>query len=278
MVGSIISALEHGLLRTRQNYTRIQLEARSFILLVPIPNHHLRSPLCDVFTSQNHFPQHVLLFTFLILLQCNTTGGFPLGPSLYAGTHVEAVHKRATPADQDYNTENVYGRGVLIGSYCQAVAFLLGFLTLRNVDPKSQFAGIVLAFQLLYRWWTRLLAHSITIPELWIGLAQLLLFTTPGAMLVFLSFSYTRRHWKTTDGKELLRKEVIRGEGLNFLLVFTFLAWVNATNFTFAFTFIFKLAPEAFLTSNPVWMWITCQAESEFFKACVLRATRAIRD
>ncbi|KAK7704273.1 hypothetical protein SLS57_010582 [Botryosphaeria dothidea] len=71
----------------------------------------------------------------------------------------------------------------------------------------------------------------------------------------------------TTDGKELLRKEVIRGEGLNFLLVFTFLAWVNATNFTFAFTFIFKLAPEAFLTSNPVWMWITCQAESGFFKA-----------
>ncbi|OJD36457.1 uncharacterized protein BKCO1_110001 [Diplodia corticola] len=203
----------------------------------------------------------ILTITILILIQSDTADGHVHGQSLLAGNELKEFKKRESSEDKQENGQNVYGLGVRMGSYLQAFAYLLGFMTLESIDAKGQFSGIILAFQLLIRWTFRFHTDKMAIPELWVGLAQLLLFTTPGAFLLFLSFSTTRRHWKTTDGRGLLRHEVIRGEGLNFLQVFAVLAWVNALHILFAI----KIQQHSAL-DNPIWMMKTWKSDSTAIK------------
>ena len=196
----------------------------------------------------------VLVIVILLLVQSNTVGGHPYNQSQDTGRELKATEKPECPTTRDLKGQSMYGLGVRVGSYLQGFAFCLGSIKLQELDPKTQFSGIILAFQLLVRLWTSFHADQISSSELWVGFAQLILFTTPGSFLLFLSFSFQRRHWRTKKGWEMQAKEVIRGEGLNFLQVFTTLAWVNVTNVFFTGILYLDWAPATILSENHVWM------------------------
>ncbi|KAK3675985.1 hypothetical protein LTR78_004177 [Recurvomyces mirabilis] len=170
------------------------------------------------------------------------------------------------------NPQALYGIGVRTGSYLQGFAFVIGFTYLDDVDPKSQFSGIILALQLLIRWWNKHNTHTASLSELWIGLAQLLIITTPGAFLLFFSFGYQRRQWKTADNRPLHRWEVIRDQGLNFLLVFAVLTGVGATNITMALTAtdaVHYTGTPAVVdgVTNPLWIFKVWPAQGSYMLA-----------
>ncbi|KAF2723696.1 hypothetical protein K431DRAFT_310783 [Polychaeton citri CBS 116435] len=209
-----------------------------------------------------------IAFRLLLLFAClSAVNGHPQGytaPSEIATLHI--IETRENESDQVRNGQPMYGLGVRIGSYLQGFAFVVGILTLDSVDPKTQFSGIVLALQLTITWFWRLASGVLSGSELWVGLAQLLIITTPGAFLLFLSFSYQRRHWKTKDGKEMLRKEIIRGGGVNFIQVLLVLLLVQIVNIYFAVIVTFKKPPLESPYEDPIWMWKTWQARDSVLK------------
>lgn len=144
---------------------------------------------------------------------------------------------------QQEDGKDMYGIGIRLGTYLQAFASVLGMLTLDSIDPNGQFAGIILALELLIRVSFSWNSHEIWTSELWVCLAQILMITTPGALLLFLGFSYQRRHWKTKQGKEMLREEVIQGQGLSFIQVFVVMAFAIAINIRFTCSVFFNLTP-----------------------------------
>lgn len=174
---------------------------------------------------------------------------------------------------QQEDGKDMYGIGIRLGTYLQAFASVLGILTLDSIDPNSQFAGIILALELLIRVSFRWNSHEIWTSELWVCLAQILMITTPGALLLFLGFSYQRRHWKTKQGKEMLREEVIRGQGLSFIQVFVVMAFAIAINIRFTCSVFFNLTPVTADSPDTIWMWRNWQIHSAFFKTYVNTST-----
>lgn len=170
---------------------------------------------------------------------------------------------------QQEDGKDMYGIGIRLGTYLQAFASVLGMLTLDSIDPNNQFAAIILALELLIRVSFRWNSHEIWTSELWVCLAQILMITTPGALLLFLGFSYQRRHWKTKQGKEMLREEVIRGQGLSFIQVFVVMALAIAINIRFTCSIFLNLTPVTADSPDTVWMWRNWQIHSPFFKTWV---------
>lgn len=83
-------------------------------------------------------------------------------------------------------------------------------------------------------------SNGIDIRELWAGLAQIMVITTPGTSLLFLSLSYRRWPWKTVfqgdDGPVVhgLSTNLARGQGLALFQVLAIVLITNGTNFAFA--------------------------------------------
>jgi hypothetical protein len=225
--------------------------------------------------SRSPTPLHCVIFAILILFM--TSLGLAAADHLHSSSTQPvdgeiSLRHRETQADESSNEQNLYGRGVLVGSYCQGGAFVVGFLNLRGLDPNTQFSGIILALSLLVRTWYLYNQQQISISEMWIALAQLLIITTPGSLLLFLSLGYKRRHWfagRDEQRRDVMpRKVVIRGAGWSFLQVFIVLAWVNVTNLCFAGIFSFSssnVRSDIGVTGNPIWMVRTFDSRAPVF-------------
>jgi hypothetical protein len=166
------------------------------------------------------------------------------------------------PADAPGNTENagdIYGFGVRLGIYFQALAFLIGFSNVLRLDPKSQFSGVVIAFTVLVRWFTRLNAHNISASELWVGLALLLLVSAPGMWLLFFTLEAQRRKWyaKMRDRRAAFA-EVTKGQTLNILQALVIFMWTVVANSWFSYWIIARNGgadyPPAKGTRNVIWL------------------------
>jgi uncharacterized membrane protein len=170
--------------------------------------------------------------------------------ALAAGNNTFLVRDNETVANEAKNAQDMYGLGVRVGTYLQGFAFVLGLCKIQSANERAQFGGMVLGFQLLARWWQRRNAQprEISLPELWITLAQMLIIATPGVWLVFAGFLYRQR--AEGEAAENARppqrrppmKKVIWGQGLNFLLLFAVNAWTLAT--LVAFTVMASKNPE----------------------------------
>ncbi|KAK4498304.1 hypothetical protein PRZ48_010962 [Zasmidium cellare] len=149
---------------------------------------------------------------------------------------------------------DLYGLGTRLGIYLQTLSTLLAFPNIIRLDPKSQFAGTVLALQLPVRWWNRHNTHAITVPEMWIALAELLLFTGPGCLLLYMSFALQRWLWRDESGGTMLRKESVRGQGLNFAQAAVVTVWGNVTNGVFCWWVVAGQHMPLPNAANPIWL------------------------
>ncbi|KAJ9632496.1 hypothetical protein H2203_000901 [Taxawa tesnikishii (nom. ined.)] len=143
------------------------------------------------------------------------------------------------PGNPDQNAEDLYGVGMRAGIYMQTAAFLIGFSNLIRLEAKSQFAGVILATQMLVRWFARKHERSISTAELWVGLALILIFTTPGAWLLTLTYSCQRNAYRDKRlGQQVARKSVVEGQGLNILQVVVIFVWTVLANSLFAYKIV----------------------------------------
>lgn len=151
---------------------------------------------------------------------------------------------------------------------------VVSFINVVRLDPKSQFAGVILSLQLLVRWWRRRNVGNISTTELWIALAELLLITGPGCLLLYFSFAIQRWMWLDEVGNMMLRKDSVRGQGLNFMQAAVITVWLNVTNATFSWWIIATKKGEDFPPSvpsgdaadNPIWMLGDKDAKSTWIK------------
>lgn len=192
---------------------------------------------------------------------------------LAAHTHGLPYTVRQEPAKEEdsVNAQDIYGIGNRLGCYFQGLAFIIAFTNVIRLDPKSQFAGIVLAIQLLVRWWRRKNVGNISTSELWIALAELLLFTGPGCLLLYFSFALQRFMWVDENGNVMLRKDSVRGQGLNFMQAAIVTVWINVTNATFSWWIVGTKHGEDFPSvdgsaDNPMWMLSAKDAGSPWIK------------
>ncbi|KAK5113803.1 hypothetical protein LTR62_003187 [Meristemomyces frigidus] len=89
-----------------------------------------------------------------------------MAPSATVNQSVEAIHTRQNN-NQIIPPQSLYGVGVRTGSYLQGFAFVIGFTYLDDLEPRSQFSGVILALQLLVRWWNKHNTHTASLSELW---------------------------------------------------------------------------------------------------------------
>ncbi|KIW01006.1 uncharacterized protein PV09_07523 [Verruconis gallopava] len=173
------------------------------------------------------------------------------------------------------NAEDLYGFGVRMGIYVQALAFLIGFFNVLRLDPKAQFSGVVIAFTILVRWFMRLSNRDISVAELWVGLALLLLVSSSGMWLLFFTLETQRRKWyRKVHDKRQAFAEVTKGQTLNILqalVVFLctvvansyFSYWIIATNHVDNY-------PPANGTQNIIWLGVPVSVSSTWVKVVMI--------
>lgn len=103
----------------------------------------------------------------LLLLFPSIVACIPAPVPLPGSLEVDILQRDDSNASTVRHGQDMYGIGVRIGSYLQGFAFVLGYAVLDDLDPQSQFAGVILALQLLVRWWSHYRAQDFTLPELW---------------------------------------------------------------------------------------------------------------
>jgi hypothetical protein len=133
------------------------------------------------------------------------------------------------------NTTDLYGLGVRLGIYFQLLSFLLGYWNLLRLEVKSQFAGLVLAYTFLIRFFSRVHDKDISIPEMWVVVALLLSFTIPGIWLLRCVFVTQRRRLEGRVGREAAKRQIVEGQGLNIILTVISTFGVLVANSWFAF-------------------------------------------
>jgi ABC-type nickel/cobalt efflux system permease component RcnA len=188
----------------------------------------------------------------------------------YASNSDPTTIPEDAPGNTD-NAEDIYGFGVRLGIYFQALAFLIGFFNVLRLDPKSQFSGVVIAFTVLVRWFTRLRAHNISAAELWVGLALLLLVSAPGMWLLFFTLEAQRRKWyRKMHDKRAAFAEVTKGQTLNILQALVIFLWTVVANSWFSYWIIAhgrgKGYPAAPGTKNVIWLGATTSVGSTWVK------------
>jgi hypothetical protein len=165
-------------------------------------------------------PIHALLLTFLL-------------PSLIFAADPSSLPPQ-TPTYRP-NTTDLYGLGVRLGIYFQLLSFLLGYWNLLRLEVKSQFAGLVLAYTFLIRFFSRVHDEDISVPEMWVVIALLLSFTIPGIWLLRCVFVTQRRRLVGRVGREAAKRQIVEGQGLNIILTVVSTFGVLVANSWFAF-------------------------------------------
>jgi hypothetical protein len=173
------------------------------------------------------------------------------------------------------NTADLYGLGVRVGFYLQAVSFVIGFGNTLRLEAKSQFAGVILAFALLARWFTRLHEHSISASELWVSLALVLCITTPGMWLLLFTLETQRRKYlQRYRNTTATFAKITEGQTLNILQALTVFIWTTIANSFYSYHIIGaqkgETYPAAPGTRNVVWMFTTQNIDSTWIKTFML--------
>lgn len=166
---------------------------------------------------------------------------------------------------------NLYGLGIRLGFYFQALAFLIGFANVIRLDPKSQFSGVILAIDNLIRWFLHLKDHDASAAELWVGLALILVVAVPGMWLLFWTLEAQRRSLQGDYGdKYTTFMEITQGQTLNILqALFVFVCTVIANSW-FSYWIISvkhgETYPPGIGTKNEVWIGTMVPVSSSWVK------------
>jgi hypothetical protein len=179
------------------------------------------------------------------------------------------------PAVKHNAGEDMYGLGVRLGIYFQALAFLIGFANVLRLDPKSQFSGVVIAFAILVRWFTRLHDKSISTAELWVGLALLLLVSAPGMWLLFFTLEVQRNKWyKKIKDRRLAFAEVTKGQTLNILQALVVFLWTVVANSWFSYWIVGRNLGDEYPPQegqrNVIWLGTTTSVKSNWVKIVLI--------
>jgi hypothetical protein len=173
------------------------------------------------------------------------------------------------------NTADLYGLGVRVGFYLQALSFIIGFGNTLRLEAKSQFAGVILAFALLAKWFTRLHEHSISASELWVSLALVLSITMPGMWLLLFTLETQRRKFlQRYRNTTATFAKITEGQTLNILQTLTVFIWTTIANSFYSYHIIGaqqgETYPAASGTRNVIWMFTTQNIDSTWIKNFML--------
>jgi hypothetical protein len=215
-----------------------------------------------------------LVIGFLLLATLCSAEAFPDGTINYSNATDPTSNPNGVHGNKA-NTADLYGLGVRIGFYLQAFAFIIGFGNTLRLEAKSQFAGVILAFALLARWFTRLHEHSVSTSELWISLALVLCITTPGMWLLFFTLETQRRKFlERYRNTAATFAKITEGETLNILQALTVFVWSTIANSLYSYRIIGvgkgQTFPPAIGTRNVIWMFTTQNADSAWIKTFML--------
>lgn len=167
-------------------------------------------------------------------------------------------------------SSDYYGLGVRLGIYFQLLAYLLGYTNLLRLEVKSQFAGLVLAYTFLIRFFSRVRNEDISVPEMWVVIALLLCFTVPGIWLLRCVFVMQRARLVPRVGREAAKRGIVEGQGFNILLtvVSTFGVLVANSWFSFGLVKHSKVVDEKFPgVKEVIWVFSSKSVESGFVRS-----------